>query len=72
MIFSCLPHESKLERCDMNMGRLIEIDHEDDILRHIYTIRADGADSFEICRRLFVQKESSVCWQVSSSKSLRY
>ena len=32
MIFSCVPHESQLERCDMNMGRLIEIDHEDDIL----------------------------------------
>ena len=32
MIFSCVHHESQLERCDMNMGRLIEIDHEDDIL----------------------------------------
>ena len=32
MIFSCVSHESQLERCQKNMGRLIEIDHEDAML----------------------------------------
>jgi len=32
MIFPCVSRESQLESCDKNMGRLIEIDHEDNTL----------------------------------------
>ena len=32
MIFACTPYEIQLERYDKNMGRLIEIDHNDNML----------------------------------------
>ena len=32
MIFACTPYEIQLERYDKNMGKLLEVDHKDDIL----------------------------------------